>query len=540
MNPDTRVAICCYQGDAHQVLELMPFYQHHECPITILSPEDSPVLLPAPLDCRMGGKRCYIGWDGIERMKAHLRILINETSENFFLINDADSFCITPELPAYLYAEPDVLWTSVFPNDIPEQQPGFAEGMPHVAFHPPWFLSRGVIEKLLAVGDDVQPNEFLPFIDYWMLEAAVKAGITWKSFEQSMSLPTNSDPACAQRALEMASQGAKFYHSVKTGAFAGRLLNAYTSLGRNWETVVSVHCYDGDRHQVEGNLPAYVHHQGSKVVVISPTNSTVVIPGVDNIHAGHVGYIGQVSLDRQLAQMQALLTSYPDHKFFLLNDADSVVLDPMIPTYLYEEDVVWSNTVVDGVPNREPFPHGWPTLAFQPPYFVSRRTLEKLVEAGLSGNPLVKATGSRPFIDFYMLQLTMVAGLPWKRMKDALSWPISINQQTHPNPSPQQIEMYDHGYRLAVDAVRNEGGTIVHSVKDGETTAELLDLRRQFKEDHPGWTPNDRRAPVVGNPALRRNHRHPATQAGANIDAARRQRAILVQQQRARFTGNKA
>lgn len=232
MNPDTRVAVCCYQGDAAQVIELMPFYKHHECPITVLSPYNSPVLLPG-VDCRADGPQCYIGWDGVERMKKHLRILLDETPEKFFLIHDADSFCVTPELPAYLYAEPDVLWTSVIPNGVPAQQPGFAPGMPHLAFHPPWFLSRGVIARLLAVGDDVKPNEFLPFIDYWMLEAAVKAGITWKSFEHSMSVPTNSDPASAKFALEMASKHkARFYHSVKRGAMAEQIKAAYYGTGQ--------------------------------------------------------------------------------------------------------------------------------------------------------------------------------------------------------------------------------------------------------------------------------------------------------------------
>lgn len=216
MNPDTRVAVCCYQGDAHQVIELMPFIKHHGCPITILSPEDSQVLLPG-LDCRQGGKRCYIGWDGVERMREHLRILLTYP-EQFFYINDSDSFCVSPELPAYLYAEPDVVWSSVIPNGVVEQQPGFAPGMPHVAFHPPWFLSRTVIERLLW--EYVKPNQYLPFIDYWMLEAAVHAGLQWKPFEMAMSVPTASHEPSYRQAHEAARKGALFFHSVKSGQTA--------------------------------------------------------------------------------------------------------------------------------------------------------------------------------------------------------------------------------------------------------------------------------------------------------------------------------
>jgi len=313
---------------------------------------------------------------------------------------------------------------------------------------------------------------------------------------------------------------------------------------RNRETVVAIHCYAGDLHQVQGNLPAYLHHAGSKVVVVSPTDSAVVVEGVDNIHAGLVGYTGQVSLDRQLAQMKALLEAYPDHGFFLLNDADSAVLDPIIPAYLYDEDVVWSNQVFDGVPNREPFPEGWPPVAFQPPYFLSRSMMQRMVAVGESDHPLIKATGSRPFIDFYMVQLTMVGGLPWKRMMDAISWPISINQKQYPNPHIDQRKMYAHGFALAQRAVGLGGSNIVHSVKDGETMEKLVTLRRNYVAGHPNWVPAETEAPWVGgNPENRgrvMNNRHPAAAAGNRIAAERQRRALLVQQQRLTHPGLKA
>ena len=150
LNPNTRVVVCCYQGDAHQVMSLMPLYGHHECPVTVLSPGDSQVLLPG-VDCRQGGKRCYIGWDGVDRMCIHLRILLDNYPERFFLIHDADSILLDAKIPDFVYAEPDTLWSNLIGNNAPAQQPGFAPNMPHIAFHPPWFLSRRTIERLLAV-----------------------------------------------------------------------------------------------------------------------------------------------------------------------------------------------------------------------------------------------------------------------------------------------------------------------------------------------------------------------------------------------------
>lgn len=223
MNPDTRVAVCGYAGDQHQIVDLMPLFRHHECPITVLSPDDSPVVIPG-VDCRTAGKRCYIGWDGVLRMQAQLRVLLTYP-ENHFFINDSDSFCLSPELPAILYEEPNTVWSALIGNGVPAQQPGFAPGMPRVAFHPPWFLSRPTIETLLSV--DVAPNEFLPFIDYWMVEAAVKSGLTYKALPGSMSVPFASHEPSHNFALDaVANHGFTFIHSVKCMAHALPILKA--------------------------------------------------------------------------------------------------------------------------------------------------------------------------------------------------------------------------------------------------------------------------------------------------------------------------
>ena len=220
---NTRVAICGYQGDAHQVISLLPYHQRHGWPITLLTPTDSPVHLPG-LDCRIGGKRCYIGEDAIRRMQVHLGILLDETSEDFFLIHDADSVLLDPKIPDYLYAEPGVLWSSLVFNSIPEQQPFYPDGMPRVAFHPPWFISRDVIRKLLAT--DVPFNPDMLLIDYWLVQAAIAAGVPWRGFPASISYPT-AEPFWAGAAWDaVRHRGSAFIHSVKTPETADLLNTA--------------------------------------------------------------------------------------------------------------------------------------------------------------------------------------------------------------------------------------------------------------------------------------------------------------------------
>ena len=215
MNPDTRIAVCCYAGDAHQVVKMMQFYQHHECPITILSPEDSPVIIHGVcVDYRFGGKRCYIGPDCLARMREHLKILLTYP-ENHFLIHDADSFCLMPKLPDYLYAEPDdVLWSSLIADEIPRQQDFYPPGFPHISFQPPWFLSRKTIEMLLA--DEVAINPNMPLIDYWLVQLAIQTGLPYKGFKASISYPT-ADPFYHGAAWDAVRyRGTIFAHSVKT------------------------------------------------------------------------------------------------------------------------------------------------------------------------------------------------------------------------------------------------------------------------------------------------------------------------------------
>jgi hypothetical protein len=138
----------------------------------------------------------------------------------------------------------------------------------------------------------------------------------------------------------------------------------------------------------------------------------------------------------------------------------------------------------------------------------------------------------------------MVGGFPWKRMMDAISWPISINQKQYPNPHLDQRKMYAHGFALAQRAVGLGGSNIVHSVKDGETMEKLLTLRRNYVAGNPNWVPAETEAPWVGgNPENRgrvMNNRHPAAAAGNRIAAERQRRALLVQQQRLTHPGLKA
>lgn len=235
MNEDTRVSVHCYEGDAPNVRDLNEagLYSHHGCPVTILSPEDSPVVIEG-MDCRQGGIRESAGQGSLDRQRRHMEMLL-EYPENFFYMNDGDSVCLSPRFPDYLYAEPNVLWSNLVWNPIPEQQQGYGAeyypgGFPRLAFQPPYFISRAVIERLLTVADDpsVKCNPIMPFIDHYMVQLAVAAKVTWKAFPDGISYAISTGVGEMERALvEVRHKAMKFVHSVKSRRYWEPLVNEH-------------------------------------------------------------------------------------------------------------------------------------------------------------------------------------------------------------------------------------------------------------------------------------------------------------------------
>jgi hypothetical protein len=264
----------------------------------------------------------------------------------------------------------------------------------------------------------------------------------------------------------------------------------------NPDTRVAICCYAGDMHQVVEALGVHLHHE-CPVVVLSPEDAKAEVnyPGIENRFVGKRAYIGQESLDRQRGHLETLLTFPENH--FLINDSDSGMLDPKIPDYLYAEpDIVWSNQIGDGIPEHQAaYPEGFPHIAFQPPYFLSRQTIEAMLS--VADDPRCRANPTLPFIDHYMVQLTLAASLPWQRLRGANSFPISINSVAHPNPSREQLRIYAHGLALALNAVRHEGMSVVHSVKDGKTWDKLMEARRQYIAEHPEHAPRATTPPRI-------------------------------------------
>jgi hypothetical protein len=184
MNPQTLVVVHAYEGDAHQVEHALKrgLYLNHGCPVLILSPEDAPVNIEMKgVECRQAGRAQYWGQASLDRQRAHLEILRDDYKDfEWFLLNDSDSFCLEPVLPAFLYDDPNVIWSNIVEEGRDHTSP-----YPKIAFHPPYFLGRQALERLLTAADkpEVTAHEITPFIDWYMVALACESGTPYKSFE---------------------------------------------------------------------------------------------------------------------------------------------------------------------------------------------------------------------------------------------------------------------------------------------------------------------------------------------------------------------
>lgn len=142
MNDDTLVVVHAYAGDRQQVIDFLPLYLHHGQQVLVLSPEDAPVTdIPHPrVVCRSAGKAGWKGPHTVHRQIAHWKIAA-EFPHRWFLMNDADSFCLEAELPRWLYDDPGVFWS----NEI---------GTHYLNYEPPYFFSKSVLRQLIAIADD--------------------------------------------------------------------------------------------------------------------------------------------------------------------------------------------------------------------------------------------------------------------------------------------------------------------------------------------------------------------------------------------------
>jgi hypothetical protein len=164
-----------------------------------------------------------------------MRILL-EYPFDFYLMNDSDSFCITQEIPQYLYDHPD----TVFSNQVDDfRKPGeswegmkpwpldYHKGMPLIAMQPPYFLSRDSVAKIVSAGPGVKACPITPFIDWGMVQACYEAGVKHAPFSLGASCETVTANGVAVMSECIVKRKAQFLHSIKSAKVRNQLVDLY-------------------------------------------------------------------------------------------------------------------------------------------------------------------------------------------------------------------------------------------------------------------------------------------------------------------------
>jgi hypothetical protein len=247
-------------------------------------------------------------------------------------------------------------------------------------------------------------------------------------------------------------------------------------------TLVSVHCYAGDKNQVLDQLP-YHRRLGHNIVIMSPEDAPVNIVGMDCRTGGLAEWCGWKSLERQFNHMRQLLDE--PYSWYLMNDSDSLCIQSDIPEYLYEDDnVLWSNveynlTTDHGDLHRQyGTPRGYgsfPHVGFTPPFFMGKSVLRRLLamesEFPKDGDQIL------PCIAWQMMVLAVMANVEYRTFPTAPGFRSSFAAYPH-------SDMHSNGFPVdgasqMVAAV--EGGSVMlHSIKHRDVLERVSRARERF------------------------------------------------------------
>ena len=198
-----------------------------------MSPADSPVSIIAHgVDNQLVGKRAYIGRDSLERHRGCLSVCL-EYPENYFLLHDADSLCLSPELPRVLFevADKGLVWSNEVIEPRPHETP-----YRKIAMQPPYFLTRHTLYRILTA-PPIPEHPITPYIDWWWTAHCWSAGVDCRPFTDLehpatyMPGTSISDP-WQQLDYRIRTTGTIMMHPIKTdeqlqgclSAYAGRYL----------------------------------------------------------------------------------------------------------------------------------------------------------------------------------------------------------------------------------------------------------------------------------------------------------------------------
>lgn len=228
---DTLTVVHCYEGDKAQVEQFLPFWLHHDTPVLVLSPADSKVRIEQPGVLNgSAGKKGWKGQHTLIRQIRHWKLALKQP-QNWFFLNDADSMCLSRELPEYLFSDPYKFWCNVLCHEWEHQEDD------HPNLNPPYFMNRDVLKALVKEAEGLEipeepgqdPHDWGQAIDGFYTHLVLnRLQIPYENFPDGA---TTWPRGLSEMMEAVERRGARMIHGVKHSSQLNALVLSY----RAWQ-----------------------------------------------------------------------------------------------------------------------------------------------------------------------------------------------------------------------------------------------------------------------------------------------------------------
>lgn len=185
-------------------------WEHHRTPVLTYTTAD-PHHIRFPREVLAFGHAEHHGPASLDRFRYLMRSLSNIAEERgieYFLINEYDSFCLSPVLPPMLFA--DCIW-----GNLHHEQPG-TRFISTTFLIPPLFASARIIKRIADGCDKHRDVECEGFWDRWLGYVCEQEEIPMMPFGPMGFAVNTIGDAELPSAIEAVKLGASMIHGVKS------------------------------------------------------------------------------------------------------------------------------------------------------------------------------------------------------------------------------------------------------------------------------------------------------------------------------------
>lgn len=137
---------------------------------------------------------------------------------DWFALFEYDAICLSPKLPDWLYV--DGIWGNV------HHETNHSDFLGSRYLHPPLFLGRAALEKIVETGDKYPQHFERNYWDRWIGLICELGGVTIHGYGKYGFSHNTIEPEHIPGAVEAARFGCLLFHGIKTQECLDAIVNA--------------------------------------------------------------------------------------------------------------------------------------------------------------------------------------------------------------------------------------------------------------------------------------------------------------------------